>query len=245
MNAPTLHGPAPLPTSPIRDYTRILLGLVVLTLGVLFLLNAADVIDSGEVISDYWPVVIIGMAVFQFLEGTHGFYGPLIFLIGGTLLLLVTTNVISGDVWSFVWPMAVIAGGLLIIGRWRTVSTTRGQPRSDDVIVADGIFGGPTIASGSQNFRAASLTAVFGGVTLDLRSARPAPEGAAINATAVFGGIELLVPHGWRVAVKATPIFGGIDDKTVHDPAPAPDAPLLAIDGLALFGGIEIKHEKK
>lgn len=244
MNAPTLHGPAPLPTNPIRDYGRILLGLVVLTLGVLFLLDSADVLDAGKAISHYWPTVIIAMALFQFAEGTHGWVGPSIFLIAGSLLLLVTSDVVSGDVWSYVWPIAIIAGGILIIGRWRT-STRPAQAHADDMIVADGIFGGPTVASASQNFRAASLTAVFGGVTLDLRNARPAPEGAAINATAIFGGIELLVPQGWRIAVKATPIFGGVDDKTVHDPDPGPDAPTLVIDGLTLFGGIEVKHNKK
>ena len=86
---------------------------------------------------------------------------------------------------------------------------------------------------------------MFGGVTLDLRSARPAPEGAVISATAVFGGVEIIVPQGWRVAVKATPIFGGVDDKTIHEAALDPDAPTLTIDGLVLFGGIEIRHDKK
>jgi hypothetical protein len=36
------------------------------------------------------------------------------------------------------------------------------------------------------------LTAIFGGITLDLRDARPAPEGASINATVAFGGIDIL-----------------------------------------------------
>jgi hypothetical protein len=39
--------------------------------------------------------------------------------------------------------------------------------------------------------RGAELTAVLGGVTLDLRNALPAPEGATVTATAVFGGLEL------------------------------------------------------
>ena len=228
---------------PVRDYGRILLGLVVVALGAVFLLDSAGVLDSGHVIDEWWPVVIIAIALFQFAEGTHGVVGPSIFLAVGSLLLLFSTNVLTGNAWDYVWPTAIILAGVYIISRWRSSGREK-ELRGDDVIVADGIFGGPTVASGSQSFRAASLTAVFGGVTLDLRAAKPAPEGANVKATAAFGGIEILVPHGWRIAVKATPIFGGIDDKTVHDSDLADDAPLLNVDGLALFGGVEIKHEK-
>jgi predicted membrane protein len=229
---------------PVRDYGRILLGLVVVAFGALFLLDSAGVLDSGQAISDWWPALIVAMALFQFAEGTHGVVGPSIFLGGGSLLLLFSTGVLSGNVWDYIWPIAIIVVGIYIISRWRA-SGKEEVVGTDDVIVADGIFGGPTVASGSQAFRAASLTAVFGGVTLDLRAAKPAPEGANVKATAVFGGIEILVPHGWRVGVKATPIFGGIDDKTVHDSDLPDDAPVLNVDGLALFGGVEIKHEKK
>ena len=232
-----------MPVKPGRDYGRILLGLVVVALGVLFLLDSAGVLDSGQAISDWWPLVIVAMALFQFAEGTHGVVGPSIFLGAGSLLLLFSTGVLSGNAWDYVWPMAIIAVGVYIISRWRSLGKEK-VLESDDVIVADGIFGGPTVASGSQSFRAASLTAVFGGVTLDLRAAKLAPDGANVHATAAFGGIEVLVPRGWRVVVKATPIFGGIDDKTVHDSDLPDDAPVLTVDGLALFGGVEIKHEK-
>jgi Cell wall-active antibiotics response 4TMS YvqF len=119
-----------------------------------------------------------------------------------------------------------------------------GIATGDDVVIASGIFGGPALASASQAFRGGSLTALFGGVTLDLRAARPIPDGAAINATAAFGGVEVLVPRGWRIALTATPIFGGVEDKTEHTASLDPDAPLLRIDGLCVFGGIEVKHDK-
>jgi predicted membrane protein len=100
------------------------------------------------------------------------------------------------------------------------------------------------VANVSQAFRGASLTAVFGGVNLDLRHARPAAEGARITATAAFGGIDILVPTGWRVALKGLPIFGGIEDKTDHTADLPDDAPVLQVDALAIFGGVEVKHRK-
>jgi hypothetical protein len=88
------------------------------------------------------------------------------------------------------------------------------------------------------------LTAIFGGITLDLRGARPAREGASVNATVAFGGVDILVPKGWRISVRSTPIFGGLDDKTDHSEPPAPDAPTLHVDALTVFGGVDIKHDR-
>jgi hypothetical protein len=65
-----------------------------------------------------------------------------------------------------------------------------------------------------------------------------------VNATVTFGGIDILVPKGWRISVRSTPIFGGLDDKTDHSEQPAADAPALHIDALTMFGGVAIKHEK-
>lgn len=106
-----------------------------------------------------------------------------------------------------------------------------------------GIFSGAHVTSTSRRFRGAWLTAVFGGVTLDLRGAELAEDGASINATAAFGGVEILVPRGWRVSVRSTPILGGVDDRTDH-PA-ADDAPTLRVDAVAFLGGVDVKHEKK
>lgn len=225
------------------DLGRLLLGLVVIAVGTLYLLEGAGVLDAGATIDDWWPTVIIATGVFQLLERSRAVLGPLILVAAGTLLLLVTADVIEGDVWSYVWPTALIVVGLVAIARWAGAGAL---PRNagDDVVVASGIFGGPTVANASQAFRGASLTAVFGGVVLDLRQARPAPEGARITATAAFGGIEILVPHGWRIAIKGTPIFGGVDDKTRHDADLPADAPLLRVDALAVFGGVDIKHGK-
>jgi hypothetical protein len=84
---------------------------------------------------------------------------------------------------------------------------------------------------------------VFGGVTLDLRQARPAPAGASVTATAFFGGIDIIVPRGWRVTLRGTPILGGVNNKTELAPAPPDGAPALLVDALAVLGGVEVKHE--
>jgi Cell wall-active antibiotics response 4TMS YvqF/Domain of unknown function (DUF5668) len=225
------------------DFGRVLLGLVGVAIGTLYLLESADVLDAGAAIDGWWPTLIIAIGLFQIAERSRALLGPLLLIGAGTLLLLVTTDVLEGDVWSYVWPAALIVLGITAIARWAGAGPLP-RDAGDDVVVASGIFGGPKLTSASQAFRGASLTAVFGGVDLDLREARPAARGARITATAAFGGIDILVPRGWRIAIKGTPIFGGVDDKTEH-PADLPDdAPVLQIDAFVVFGGVEVKHTK-
>jgi cell wall-active antibiotic response 4TMS protein YvqF len=225
------------------DFGRLLLGLVAVSVGVLYVLESAGAVDAGSVIDEWWPTVIIAIGAFQLIERSRATLGPITLIGAGILLLLVTTDVIEGSVWSYVWPTALIGVGILAIARWAGAGALP-RDAGDDVVVASGVFSGPTVASASQAFRGASLTAVFGGVLLDLRQARPAPEGARVTATTAFGGVDILVPHGWRIAVRGTPIFGGVDDKTVHDSDLPADAPLLTVDAFAAFGGVAIKHEK-
>jgi hypothetical protein len=215
----------------------------VIAIGVLYLLDTAGTLDAGQAIDDWWPTVIIAIGAFQIAERSHSTAGPLILIGLGTFLLLLTTEAVGEKTWSYVWPALLIAGGLMILARWAGAGTLPRDRRGRDVIVASGIFGGSKAQTESQQFEGASLTAVFGGVTLDLRQARPAAGGASITATAFFGGIDIIVPRGWRVTLRGTPILGGVNNKTELAPAPPDGAPALLVDALAVLGGVEVKHE--
>jgi hypothetical protein len=220
----------------------VLLGLVLIGLGVLFLLDRAGTIAADQVIGDWWPLIIVALGLIQLAGRPRSMLGPGIVIGVGVVLLLFTTDVVEGSVWNYLWPVVLIAIGVAIIARRGGGSSGKGQ--AGDVVRASGILGGPEVASTSRRFRGASLTAILGGVTLDLRQARPDPEGATISATALFGGIDIIVPRGWRVTVSSTPIFGGLDDKTDRSDAPPDDAPSLHLDAVAIFGGVDLKHEK-
>jgi len=87
------------------------------------------------------------------------------------------------------------------------------------------------------------VSAVFGGATLDMREARLDP-GATVDALALFGGVDVIVPTGWRVDLGGLPIFGGYDDKTTGDGDLPPDAPVLRVAATAIFGGVDVKNER-
>ncbi len=237
-----LHRQRPEGEQRVLDLGRLLLGGIVVVLGTLFLLDAADVLNADKAIDHWWPIVILAAGLLTLAERPPSVVRGTILTAIGAVLLLFTTNLLEEDAWDYVWPALLVLLGLTIIARWhgRTIVGANGE----DVVRSTAFFGGPKLSSTSQNFHGAWLTAIFGGITLDLREATLSPEGASINATAACGGIDILVPKGWRVSVRSTPIFGGVDDKTDHTQALPADAPTLHVDALTVLGGVDVKHKK-
>lgn len=226
----------------VLDLGRLLLGLTVAALGTLFLLDAASVLNADKAIDQWWPTIILAAGLLTLAERPPSVVRGTILTGLGIVLLLFTTDLLEENAWDYVWPALLVLVGILIIARWggRTIVAAN----DDDVIRSTAFFGGPKLSSTSRSFHGAWLTAIFGGITLDLRDAAPAPEGASINATTFCGGVDLLVPKGWHVSVRSTPIFGGVDDKTDHEQSLPADAPTLHVDALTVLGGVDIKHEK-
>jgi predicted membrane protein len=227
----------------VLDLGRLLLGLTVVALGVLFLLDSAGALNADKAIDRWWPLLIVAAGVLTLAERPRSIVRGTIFTAAGVVLLLFTTDLLEENAWDYVWPTLLIAAGVVIVTRWHGRLMPAGAS-TEDVVRSTAIFGGPKLVCTAKHFQGAWLTAIFGGISLDLRDALPAPEGASINATAAFGGIEILVPKGWRISVRSTPIFGGLDDKTDHSEPPAADAPTLHVDAVTVFGGVDIKHEK-
>jgi hypothetical protein len=89
-------------------------------------------------------------------------------------------------------------------------------------------------------FFGANMTAVMGGIELDLRQAQ-LPEDAVIELFAFWGGIEIWVPREWSVVNQGFALMGSIEDKTGNLPQ-RPGQPRLVLRGMALMGGVEIKN---
>ncbi len=89
------------------------------------------------------------------------------------------------------------------------------------------------------------MAAVFGSIELDLSdtSISSPDRRVRLDASAVFGGIEITVPRTWKVVMKNAAVFGGCEDKTVPPrPEPGFEPPTLVITGAAVFGGVEIRN---
>jgi hypothetical protein len=92
-------------------------GLLLVTLGVLFLLHQLDLIHVGRV-WQWWPYVAIAFGVFRMAiwssaEGVASGFGLALF----GLWFLVTVNGWFGFDWSSSWPLALVAVGLSMVTR--------------------------------------------------------------------------------------------------------------------------------
>lgn len=52
----------------VRRPDRLVIGGALVALGVLYLLELADAVDAGEVVRDWWPVILIALGAAQLIE---------------------------------------------------------------------------------------------------------------------------------------------------------------------------------
>jgi len=220
---------------------RGVVGTLLIGVGAVFLLDASGTLDAGATLGDWWPLGIVMLGAFQIASERS--VGPVsgVLLVGGLALLGATTGVFGTVDWAIVWPVVLILAGAALLFGW-------GRQRMGAVDEAEvsgmAVLASTRVATRSAEFRRAAVTAVLGGLTLDLSKATPAPEGARVSATVVFGGVDVVVPDGWTVSIKGLPLFGGWDDTTART-AVGPDTPRLEIQALVVFGGLEVKHPRR
>jgi hypothetical protein len=138
---------------------------------------------------------------------------------------------------------------LLEVGAWAGMVTTaaivkrvlpsRGNTESDELALV-AIFDGVELESRALAFRGGSMFAWFGGVSADLRGATLAPD-ARLTIGALFGGVDVKVPPGWRVVSTARAIAGGVAD-AIPEPEDS-NAPTLTVESTAVFGGVSIRSQ--
>jgi len=220
---------------------RIFWGLIIMVVGVLLLLQQMDKLDFGDVVSRFWPLILILVGVWQLIANSFRNTGGPLFLIAlGVIFQLWKLDILGRRTWNYVWPLLIIFAGLwTLLGALKRRSPAATVIKEGD-IDAFALFAGLERRVDSPAFRGGKATAIMGGVDLDLRGAGLAEGAAAIDLSVIMGGITLRVPRGWRVEMDARPLLGGIEDKHTYEPA-TQGGGTLRVKATAILGGIEIK----
>ncbi|MBE6067654.1 MAG: hypothetical protein E7211_08160 [Clostridium lundense] len=223
------------------------LGLLFIFIGIGTLVNQLGIWDFGDIISLWWPLIIIFIGLIQITNKSISNTSGLIIIGIGAFFQLRELGIITQSLGSLLWPIVFIIIGIKIIFS-RSDKNFLGKEIkevSDEYIDYFTLFSGIENKNISKNFKGGKVTAIFGGADIDLRKSELAREGAVLDLTVAFGGIDILVPEGWKVIATGIPIFGGWSNKTKeHEENLLNDRPVLKVRCVAAFGGIDIKNYK-
>lgn len=226
----------------MNNFNKVLWGIVFIALGIVIGLNALDITRINIFFKGWWTLlIIIPCLIGLFDSKNQSQTGNIIGVVIGVALLLATRGIINFSlVWKMLIPIIFVAIGLSIIFNETIKSKISNKVKEASKNGLENItatFAEQKINKDGEEFKGANLDAVFGGVNLDLRKANIENE-AAIKASSIFGGIEILVPESVNVKVKGTPIFGGVSNKSIYNKE---NTKTLYIEAFCMFGGVDIK----
>jgi predicted membrane protein len=233
------------PPRPPASIGKLVFGLVLAILGVLFTLDNFGLLEVRHV-ERLWPVILIALGGASLAQRwrTRPFGGVL--LVGlGVFFLLRNYHVINVSLAKFV-PIVLVVIGLRIAfgglsGR-NAVAGAAGDPGTTDAWLRGFVaFGALERKIASPQFQGGDMGAFCGGWEIDLSKAKLAGPEARLDVFAWWGGGEIRVPEEWNVVVRVLPVLGGTSDKTRH-PTPGTEAGTLVVTGTVVMGGVEIKN---
>ena len=171
--------------------------------------------------------------------------GDIIGLLIGVALLLNAQGIISFDIiWKLAAPLILVIIGLSIILEGNKDSKTnvvikKINSNDNEKTSVCSAFSSQNIKLNKEKINNLELNAIFGGIEYDLRNG-VIKEDIVINATAIFGGIDIIVPDDVNVKIKSTSIFGGASNKKqLMDDKEKKHT--IYINASCVFGGVDIK----
>jgi hypothetical protein len=220
-----------------RSISVAILGIVIIAAGAVLLAGNLGVIDSHYVFRSFGPVVlfILGAALLMRRRHDQVLLGLLLMFVGAWGFAT-QQQWIKVHFWAVIGPMMlVLVGGSVV---WRAFNRPVPEGAGDAYIRTFALFSGAELRP-TVPFEGAEVTAIMGGVKLDLSNTPMARETAVVDVFALMGGTEIFVPRDWDVTVRVVSLMGGCSDK--RRPATGPATRHLIIQGMAVMGGVEIK----
>ena len=240
-------------------------GLVLIAVGALLVSRQFGVYYPEWIFS--WEMIVVVIGILVGMKSGFRDYGWAI-IIGIGLIFLFDDIFQEMPVHQYGWPILIIAVGVFVLmpglGSKReereeqkqkekegeegivrgeeTVEEPEGPPAmrasfTGDLLEVVSVFGMVKKIVVSKSFKGGEIVAVFGGSEINMTNADFSGK-IVMEVVGIFGGTKLIIPPHWEVQSTSAAVFGSIEDKRPQ-PAINPDK-VLVIDGVAVFGGIEI-----
>jgi len=223
---------------------RTIIGVILVLVGLFLVMRNTGIFpDFIDYIVFSWPMLLVAIGLVMTLGASEKTSGVIVMAVGGFFLIPMIFRE-TFHAYNMFWPsIFIIIGVIFIVTKrrgWNSV-TSKGVV-GDEYVDYVNIFSGGERQIVSENFRGGKISAVFGGMELDLTKAKLAPGRNELEIACVFGGATLIVPDDWNISVEVTPVLGGFNDSRKLIPGRTVDTTRqLVIKGAVVFGGGEIK----
>lgn len=212
---------------------KLTFGLALLLTGILLFLQLDPNTNAG--FGMLWPLYPVLFGVMG-LFNKNGRAFSLILLLVGVFFLLRNLNVLPHISSMYIWPSIIVLIALVAI------FSAFGGRKHHHYSTADGdrysaLFGETKETVKDQDVKKISVSAVFGGVELDLTQADIQGEGALIDVFVLFGSADIIAPDTWAVENKISSVFGGVENKTRADS----QQKKMLLTGSVIFGGASVR----
>ena len=230
----------------MKQIKPIIWGIAIIALGIIFGGNALGLFSLDIFFDGWWTLFIIIPSVVSLITDQDKIMS-LGFIAVGVILLLAAQDVFSYDVaWKVILAVFLVAVGLSIIVKSlfhnkndqevaKKIEEAKKDGKSMDSQMA--VFSGTDRVYKDEVFSGANLSAIFGGINLDLKDAKFTSD-TIIKAFTLFGGIDIRVPDDIIVKLKSGFIFGGFSDDRKNPSEKGKHT--IYIDAAGAFGGVTI-----
>jgi predicted membrane protein len=241
----------PRPRDPLSS--RLIIGLMIVAIGAIMLLGNLGWFDARHLLRTVWPLALVAAGVSMLRnpkKDKNQTWGWVLITVGAWIFLD-KVGWVSFNVWQLFFPtILLVVGGTLV---WRAMKEQSAE--KEELSLHKIALPGEEQSEFVRSFafmsycdlhpvlypiRGGDVTAVMGGVKLDLRDTKMAGDQATLDVFAFWGGIEILVPPDWIISGKVTPIIGGFVDS--RRPSQVIPTKTLIIRGFNLMSGVEVKN---
>jgi predicted membrane protein len=223
---------------------RAIIGIILVAAGLLLVLKNTGIFsDFIDDVIFSWPMLLIAIGLVITLGNSDRTAGLIVMAVGGFFMIPLVFRE-SFHMYNMFWPsIFIIIGIIFITTKKRSWSSIQAKGMvGDDYVDFVNVFSGGERQIVSQNFCGGKVSAVFGGMELDLTKAKLAPGRNELEIACVFGGATIIVPDNMWVTIEVTPVLGGFSDLRKLVPGRTVDqSAQLVLKGAVVFGGGEIK----
>jgi predicted membrane protein len=228
-----------------HHHNRAVIGVVLVLAGLFLVMRNTGLFpDFIDHVIFSWPMLLVTIGLVMTLGASEKTGGIIVMAVGGFFMIPLIFRE-TFHMYDMFWPsIFIIIGIIFIVTRrkgWKPVNVST-SASGDDYIDYVNVFSGGERQILSENFRGGKVSAVFGGIELDLTKAKLAPGRNELEIACIFGGATIIVPDNWFVTIEVTPILGGFSDSRKILPGrQVESSSQLVIKGAVVFGGGEVK----